>query len=271
MDIERAAVEISAPSDGDNTKLTPKRSIKWWVVAINLACMTAGTIFGPLVLRFYFLHGGSRKWLSSWLQTAGFPILLGPLSLLYKHHRERGTRFIAGPKLLACSAVIGLLIGLDNFMYSQGVSFLPVSTSSLLFSTQLAFTAFFALIIVRQRFTPYSINAVVLMMMGSVLLGIRKSGDRPAGVTNAQYLLGFIIILGAAALLGFLMPCIELTYAKAIKVVNYAVVLQFQLGVSFFATLFCTVGMIVNKDFQVRTPHFILVTKFLKLPMLRAF
>lgn len=251
MDIERAAAPSS--SDVDNNKLPPKRNIKWWLVLINVVCIGVGTIGGPLLTRMYFLHGGSRKWLSSWLQTAGFPILLGPLIFLYKRHQARGIRFIAEPKLIAASAAVGVLIGLDNFMYSHGLSTLPVSTSSLLFSTQLAFTAFFALIIVRQKFTPYSINAVVLMTLGAVLLGMRKGGDRPAGVSNADYLLGFIITLGAAAVLGFLLPCIELIYAKASKVINYAVVMQFQLGVSFFATLFSTIGMIANKDFQVRT------------------
>lgn len=262
MDIERAVERLPTSPNADNTyKLedvtttNKKRKINLWLILVNVACIAVGTIGGPLLVRMYFLHGGSRQWLSSWLQTAGFPIILGPLSFLYVRHRARGQTFFAEPKFLMVSAVIGLFIGLDNFMYSHGLSFLPVSTSSLLFSTQLAFTAFFALIIVRQRFTPYSINAVVLMTLGAVLLGLRKSGDRPAGVSKGEYLLGFIITLGTAALLGFLMPCVELVYAKFSTTINYAVVMQFQLGVTFFATVFSTVGMIANKDFSVRTPE----------------
>ncbi|KAJ8618884.1 hypothetical protein MRB53_015070 [Persea americana] len=76
-----------------------------------------------------------------------------------------------------------------------------------------------------------------------------KSGDRPANVTNGEYLLGFVITLGAAALLGFVLRCIEMTYAKASRAISYTVVMQFQLGVTSFATLFCTIGMIINKDF----------------------
>ncbi|XXG60835.1 hypothetical protein AAC387_Pa04g2648 [Persea americana] len=255
LDIERAEeTQLPTSTNVDTTKLEdatpPKRKINWLLIVMNVTCIGLGTIGGPLMVRLYFLHGGSKKWLSSWFQTAGFPILLVPLSFLYMKHRARGQRFFAEPKLMIASAVIGVLIGLDNFMYSHGLAALPVSTSSLLFSTQLAFTAFFALIIVRQRFTPYSVNAVVLMTLGSVLLGLRKGGDRPANVSNGEYMVGFIITIGAAALIGFVLPCVELAYAKVGKAITYPVVLQFQLGVTFFATVFSTIGMIANKDFS---------------------
>ncbi|XP_068653100.1 purine permease 3-like [Aristolochia californica] len=228
------------------------RSVKC-LLLFNTALSAIGTIGGPLLLRLYYIHGGNRKWVASSLQTAGFPLLVFPLSILFLRHRARGVPFMAEPKLLLSSAAIGLLVGLNNFLYSLGLSSLPVSTSSLLFSTQLAFTALFALIIVRQKFTPYSINAVVLMTLGAILLGIRKSSDRPPAVSNAEYLLGFLMTLAAASLLGFTLPCIELAYAKATKAINYRIVLQFQFGVSFFATVFCTIGMIINKDFAAIT------------------
>ncbi|KAK1302813.1 Purine permease 3 [Acorus calamus] len=44
---------------------------------------------------------------------------------------------------------------------------------------------------------------------------------------------------------------IELTYRKTKTVVTYALVMEMQMVMSFFATAFCTVGMIVNKDFQM--------------------
>ncbi|XP_058099981.1 purine permease 1-like [Magnolia sinica] len=242
--MEEGVPESSSPKE------THKRTVKWWLIALNCILTGVGALCGPLLLRLYYLHGGSRKWLTSSLQTAGFPVLLIPLSIVYMRERARGMQFLLEPKLFISSVVIGLLMGLDNFMYSTGSSFLPVSTSSLLFATQLAFTAFFALIIVRQKFTAYTINAVVLMTLGSVLLGLRKSGDRPANVSNGEYLLGFIIIIGAAALLGFSLPCIELSYAKASKPITYPVVMQFQFCATMSATIFCVIGMIINKDFQ---------------------
>ncbi|KAL5992969.1 hypothetical protein ACLOJK_013889 [Asimina triloba] len=257
MNVESAEAAVAAadgagvqtPDDTCNTT-THKRVINWWLVLLNSAWTAIGTIGGPLLIRLYYLHGGSRKWLTSWLQTAGFPFLL--LILYVLHTRDRANRppKMLEPRLLASSAMLGLLVGLGNFMYSHGLSVLPVSTSSLLFATQLAFTAFFAFIIVRQKFTPYSINAVVLMTLGSVLLGVHKSGDRPPGVSNGEYMLGFVVTLGAAAMLGFVLPSIELAYAKATKAITYPVVVQFQFVVMLFATVFCTVGMAANKDFS---------------------
>ncbi|XP_058096967.1 purine permease 3-like [Magnolia sinica] len=230
---------------------TTKR-IRWKLLLLNCTIMAIGIIGGPLVTRLYFLHGGTRKWIPSWLQTVGFPIQLIPLSIFYVQNRtqERPTKFFAAPRLLIASAGLGLLSGLDNYMYSLGLSYIPVSTSSLLFATQLAFTAFFALIIVRQKFTPYSINSVVLMTLGSIILGVHKSGDRLPGVSNAEYFLGFFVTLGGAALLGFIMPCMELAYTKSSKALTYAGLMQFQIGVGLFATVFCTIGMLVNNDFK---------------------
>ncbi|KAK9096118.1 hypothetical protein Sjap_021615 [Stephania japonica] len=108
----------------------------------------------------------------------------------------------------------------------------------------------FARIIVRQKFTPFSINSVVLMTLGSVLLGLRANGDRPAGVSGKEYLFGFFMTLGSAGLIGFIYPCIELCYAKASRALNFTAVLQFQLNVAIFASLVSFIAMLVNKDFQ---------------------
>ena len=86
--------------------------------SINLLCSAVGYIGGPLILRMYFLHGGSRKWLSSWLQTAGFPILLIPLAYLYLRDQRKfksGSKFFANPLLLASGAVIGVLTRTQQF------------------------------------------------------------------------------------------------------------------------------------------------------------
>ncbi|KAG9457231.1 hypothetical protein H6P81_001739 [Aristolochia fimbriata] len=246
----RAFSPCNVQQEFERIEPSKKRRFKWFLLILNCLLTGMGTTGGPLLLRLYYLHGGQRQWATSWLQTAGFPLLLIPLSVLCIRDRARGVPFMAEPKLLMYSAGIGLLVGLDNFMYSHGLSFLPVSTSALLFSTQLAFTAFFAFLIVKQRFSPYSVNAVVLMTLGAVLLGVRKSGDRPASVSSGEYLVGFLLTLGAALLLGFIFPSIEFAYSKATKTLTHSVVLQFQLGVTFFATVFCTVGMLVNGDFQ---------------------
>ncbi|KAJ6794087.1 purine permease 1-like isoform X1 [Iris pallida] len=234
-------------------KKSQKTVLRRALLVVNFTMMIVGTAGSPLLLRLYFLKGGSRKWLSSWLQTGGCPVILLPLAVSYCYRRGRDPSarpfLITLPLLLACAA-LGVVTGLDDFLYAYGMSYLPVSTSSLLVSTQLGFTALFAFLLVKQRFTSYAINAVALLMFGAVVLGIHSSGDRPEGESRGQYYAGFVMTLGAAALYGLLLPLVELTYAKAKQKITYTLVMEMQLVMGFFATLFCTVAMLVNKDFQ---------------------
>ena len=132
-----------------------------------------------------------------------------------------------------------------------------MSTSAILISTQLIFTVLFPYLLVGQRLAPAAVNAVALLTVGAVLLGLRASGDRPAGVTARRYLLGFALTLAAAAVYGVFMPLVELAYRYCAARggwarLTHAVAMELQLVIGIVATAFCTVGMVVNRDFQVR-------------------
>uniref|UniRef100_A0ACD5Z724 Uncharacterized protein n=1 Tax=Avena sativa TaxID=4498 RepID=A0ACD5Z724_AVESA len=162
------------------------------LLAVNFVLMVVGTACGPLLLHAYFVRGGTRKWLSSLLQTAGWLLLLLPLyaSYLSRHRRCQDTAvFLMTARLLAASVVVGLMSGADNFLYAYSQAYLPVSTSSILISTQLAFTAAFALLLVRHRFTGSAVNAVVLLSVGAAMLGLDAGGDRPPGVSSVNLIL----------------------------------------------------------------------------------
>ncbi|KAK9166248.1 hypothetical protein Scep_001439 [Stephania cephalantha] len=231
---------------------------KWWLLLLYCAFMAIGAIGSPSSQKLYYLHGGNLIWLATWVQSAGFPILLIPLSFTYLINLSKNKS--TGPSskpftfmdsnLFACAAAAGVVLGLSSFFYSSSLRYLPVSTSSLLFSTQLAFTALFAFIMVRQRFTFYSVNSVALMTMGAAALVLQTSGDRSASVGEGEYLLGFLMMMGSMAMSGLMMPLVELGYSKSTVPVNYAVVMQFQVVQSLFANLFCTIGMLINNDFQ---------------------
>ena len=210
---------------------------------------------GPLIMRLYFIHGGKRVWFSSWLQTGGWPIILFPLIITYFNRRaKQGTStklFFMKPPLFIASAVIGILTGFVDYLYAYGVARLPVSTSSLIIASQLAFTAAFAFLLVKQKFTSYSINAVVLLTIGAGVLALHTSNDRPSGETNKEYFSGFFMTLGASALYGFVLPLVELTYKKAKQAITYSLVMEIQMVISLFATILCSIGMLINNDFQV--------------------
>eukprot|EP00257_Ricinus_communis_P024798 XP_025012212.1 purine permease 1 isoform X2 [Ricinus communis] len=199
----------SRPKQQENSK-----HIKILLVVLNCLLMSIGQVGGPLLIRLYYLHGGKRKWLTSWLLTAGFPILILPISSSYMIARARSraptSRLLLTRWLFAASAFIGLLLGLDGYLYSF----------------------------------------VVLMTFGSIILGFHMNGDVPNGESNGKYVLGFFMAVGAAALHGFIMPAVEYTHMNAGMPITFDLVMQVQFLISMFATLFCTIPMIINKDFQ---------------------
>ncbi|KAK8966341.1 Purine permease 1 [Platanthera guangdongensis] len=76
------------------------------------------------------------------------PLLFLPLSFSFLFRRRSDPSAAASlvtKRLFISSAVIGLLTGLDDYLYAYGLHFLSVSTLSVLIATQLAFTALFAL------------------------------------------------------------------------------------------------------------------------------
>ncbi|KAG8379945.1 hypothetical protein BUALT_Bualt07G0142400 [Buddleja alternifolia] len=232
---------------------TSATAMKKIFLIINGVILAVGNCGGPLIMRLYFIHGGKRIWFSSWLETGGWPIILLPLLVNYTRRRittPQTPLFLMKPRVFLAAAAIGTLTGLDDYLYAYGVARLPVSTSALIIATQLAFTAAFAFFLVKQKFTAYSINAVVLLTVGAVILGLHTSGDRPAGESSREYMLGFLLTLAAAALYGLILPLVELMYMKAKQGLTYTLVMEIQLVMCFFATAFCTVGMIINKDFQ---------------------
>uniref|UniRef100_A0A6N2LQZ4 Probable purine permease n=1 Tax=Salix viminalis TaxID=40686 RepID=A0A6N2LQZ4_SALVM len=223
------------------------------LLILNCLILSIGNCGGPLIMRLYFIHGGKRVWLSAWLQTSGWPVILIPLAITYLHRRatDPATKlFYMRTPLFMAAAIVGVLTGLDDYLYASGVARLPVSTSSLIIATQLAFTAGFAFLLVKEKFTYYSVNAVVLLTAGAGVLAMHTASDKPAGESRREYMMGFVMTLGAAALYGFILPLVELTYKKSRQEISYTLVMEIQMIMCLLATVFCTVGMLINKDFQ---------------------
>ncbi|PKI47348.1 hypothetical protein CRG98_032273 [Punica granatum] len=168
---------------GEHEAYPDNTTLKKILLVVNIIILSIGTTGGPLIMRLYFIHGGKRVWLSSWLETAGWPINIAPLTISYIYRRRQWAAATAkgassglapGPVLMkpflfVASAVVGILTGLDDYLYAYGAARLPVSTSSLIIASQLAFTAGFAFLLVKQRFTSYSINSVFLLTLAAVL------------------------------------------------------------------------------------------------------
>nr|GME00364.1 purine permease 3-like [Ipomoea batatas] len=207
---------------------------------LNGTMMCIGSCGGPLLVRLYFIRGGDRIWFSTWISTAGWPITFIPLAAAYYTRRRTTTTktnfFMITRNITLAGAALGVLLGIINYLYTYGISKLPVSTSSLIVASQLAFTAGAAFVLVKQRFTAFTVNAVMLLTIGAGVLAVGSSGDRPAGESKKEYVAAFLMTFAAAALYGALLPCIELTYIKARQCLTYTLVLEFQMVMSLFAT-----------------------------------
>ncbi|KAK1367049.1 putative purine permease [Heracleum sosnowskyi] len=230
-------------------------SVRKAVLILSFIAFVIGNCGLPLLTRLYFIHGGNRIWLTSCLLSAGWPfILVVMIVTLYYRRTTMGDStaklFNMKPRLIFASIFVGILTGAGNYLYAYGISKLPVSTSVLVIASQLAFTSGFAFLLVKQKFSPFSINAVVLLTIGSGVLALHTNSDRPDGESKREYLMGFVMTLGASALWGFILPLIELTYQKAKQVIDFPLVMEIQLYINLFATLFGTVGMLINNDFK---------------------
>nr|QBG82584.1 pup3-like-1 [Papaver somniferum] len=50
---------------------------------------------------------------------------------------------------------------------------------------------------------------------------------------------------------GLLLPLVELLYKKSKQTITFSLVIELQIVIAIFATLFCTIGMLAANDFQV--------------------
>ncbi|KAI3747253.1 hypothetical protein L6452_09706 [Arctium lappa] len=226
------------------------------LLAINYICLFVGSVSSSLLLKFYFNHKGSSLWVSTWVQSAGFPLLLLPIYLPYHLHffrpkqpvNKRRKPFSSFDiKLLSLSFGVGLMLGVSNLCFSWGTSYLPLSTSSLVLSSQLVFTLLLSILIVKQKITFLNLNCVILLTLSCVLLAINSSSDRPEGLTRGKYLIGFLSTVCAGLLFAFYLPVMEKIYQK---VDCYAMVMEMQFLMELTATALATVGMAVAGGFK---------------------
>ncbi|KAK6255289.1 hypothetical protein SCA6_016594 [Theobroma cacao] len=230
----------------DQKAFTNKRYLP--LLLINYACLFVGSLSSSLLSKYYFNHKGSSRWVSTWVQSAGFPLLVIPIFLPYYLfkciERKPFTHFT--PKVLGLSIFIGLMLGINNLLFSWGNSYLPVSTSSLLLSSQLVFNLILSVIIVKQKITFMNLNCVILLTLGSALLAFESSHDKPRGLTRAKYFIGFSATIGAGLLFALYLPIMEMIYKK---VFCYAMVMEMQLVMEIAATALASVGMACDGGF----------------------
>ncbi|KAL3499821.1 hypothetical protein ACH5RR_038914 [Cinchona calisaya] len=241
-------------------KLPTVKHYKWWFrVSLYILFLLTGQSAATLLGRLYYDKGGNSKWMATFVQSAGFPILI-PI-LLYFLQSKKILSSNNDPRkrptvstLLLLFLFFGLFSAGVNLMYSYGLLYLPVSTYSLICATQLAFNAIFSFLLNSQKFTALIFNSLVLLTVSASLLAVQPGNSTK--VSEGKYIIGFLCTVGASAAFSLMLSLSELTLKKVLKIQTFDAVLMMQIFPSFVATCACVVGLFASGEWKTLGSEF---------------
>ncbi|XP_062222404.1 probable purine permease 11 [Phragmites australis] len=234
---------------------SPTKHWHWWLmVALNIFFLIAGQTASTLLGRFYYNQGGNSKWMSTFVQTAGFPVLFIAL-YLFRSKSPSTQSTTSSPetpvaKITLIYIALGLIIAADDLMYSYGLLYLPVSTYSLVCASQLAFNAVFSYVLNAQKFSPLIFNSVILLTFSASLLGVDEDSQGTNDFSHGKYILGFLLTLGASATYSLILSLMQVTFEKVIKRETFSVVLSMQIYTALVATVASLIGLFASGEWK---------------------
>ncbi|XP_047339806.1 purine permease 21-like [Impatiens glandulifera] len=249
-------ISFKSNQETNNPSIQPSKPYKWW---LQLFVYTLFVLFGQsgatLLRRLYYEKGGKSIWLASLLETIGFPILI-PFSFNFKKtgnsingiNKHSSIRTIT--LLLTSYICLGLLQAINNMLYSVGLLYLPVSTFSLLSASELFFTAFFSLLINKQKLTPPIINSLVLLIASSTILIIHgdnnnnNNSERRHTRGSRDYAVGFSSTIIASAVYSLQLSLTQLFFQKVSGSVNFTTVMNMLFNQSLVASCFGAIAIV---------------------------
>ncbi|XVF27380.1 hypothetical protein REPUB_Repub14bG0102600 [Reevesia pubescens] len=231
---------------------------RWFRIALYTIFVLSGQTAASLLTRLYYDQGGTSKWVGSLIQVAGFPILLPYYFISLRKlttpdsttNTTIKTEPASVPLLVGVYVYLGLLLAGNAYLYSVGFEYLPVSTIALISSSQLAFNAFFSYFLNSQKFTPFIINSLLLLTISSVLLVANNRTERPPGVSNRKYIIGFICTILATGAYGLSLASQQLAFRKVIKRQSFKVVMDLVICQSLVASIVTLIGFFVSGDWK---------------------
>ncbi|XP_062227454.1 probable purine permease 11 [Phragmites australis] len=244
---EGPATQEDAPSGSFEVK-----NWRWWfMVAADVLFLIAGQTSATLLGRYYYSQGGSSRWISTFVQTAGFPMLF--FGLFFFPSKSSSTQTNSDTpiaKLALIYIVLGLIIAADDMMHSNGLLYLPVSTYSLICASQLAFNVVFSYVLNSQKLTGLILNSVVLLTLSALLLGVNEEPHGSVGVSRGKYLLGFLLTLGASGTYSLILSLMQLTFKNVIKKQTFSAVLNMQIYTALVASFASLVGLFASGEYK---------------------
>ncbi|MCO5572644.1 hypothetical protein L7F22_026402 [Adiantum nelumboides] len=204
--------------------------------------MLVGFPASRILSRLYYEDGGTSMWLLAWTAVAGWPLTALALLPFFMKRNTVPTRLTW--ELMMAYTVLGLLSAVDNLLYSWAYAYLPASTASLVSASSLPFTAIFAYVLLGKKVTASIVNAIGVITAAAAILALDSSSDRPVGVSNKQYALGFLLDVAGSALHGLIFTLSELIFVKYLGRESIHVILEQQAMVSIVGFTFTTIGVV---------------------------
>ncbi|WJX92829.1 hypothetical protein P8452_74419 [Trifolium repens] len=246
----------------NESSIINKKTRYYLKLAFYAALVLVGQSCATLLGRLYYEKGGKSKWMATVIQLAGFPILLPYYFFISSTKKLMTTNknnniIITNPNqpsifMLAFVYVsIGLIVALICYLFSIGLLYLPVSTFTLICSSQLGFNALFAFFLNSLKFTPYIINSLVLLTISSSLLVFQSdSSSNSTNISKKNYVIGFICTLGASAGYGLVLSLTQLAFKKVIKSENFKAIMDMIIYQSLVATCATLVGLFASGEWN---------------------
>ncbi|KAI9121500.1 hypothetical protein K1719_008533 [Acacia pycnantha] len=233
-----------------------QRSNRWLRITLYTVFVLSGQSAATLLGSLYYEKGGKSKWMGSLVQLVGFPILL-PYYIFSpspsKNPIQNPEKRPSVQKLAFVYVVLGLLGATNCYTYSLGLSYLPVSTLSLICSSQLAFNAFFSFFLNSLHFTPCIINSLVLLTISSILLVFETdsaASDSSTQISKGKYVTGFMCALASAAGYGLNLSLTQLAFKKVIKRETFRAIMDMIVCLSIVATSATLVGLFASGEWK---------------------
>ncbi|KAK2353921.1 putative purine permease [Trifolium repens] len=246
----------------NESSIINKKTRYYLKLAFYAALVLVGQSCATLLGRLYYEKGGKSKWMATVIQLAGFPILLPYYFFISSTKKlittnKNNNIIITNPNqpsifMLAFVYVsIGLIVALICYLFSIGLLYLPVSTFTLICSSQLGFNALFAFFLNSLKFTPYIINSLVLLTISSSLLVFQSdSSSNSTNISKKNYVIGFICTLGASAGYGLVLSLTQLAFKKVIKSENFKAIMDMIIYQSLVATCATLVGLFASGEWN---------------------
>uniref|UniRef100_A0A1J3CHS3 Probable purine permease n=1 Tax=Noccaea caerulescens TaxID=107243 RepID=A0A1J3CHS3_NOCCA len=245
--------------EGEENKVLPQilklNQSQWWIlVLITIFFLISAQAVAVLLGRFYFDKGGNSKWISTLVQTAGFPILYLPLCLLPATSNSTSSSSSSSSSLTILVWIylsLGLAIALDNWLYSSGLLFLSASTYSLLCASQLAFNAVFSYYINSQKFTCWIRISVVFLTVSAGLVSFDDDSNSPSRNSKWSYSIGCLCTLLASLIYSLQLSLVQFSFEKILKRETFAMVLEMQIYTSLVASVVAVIGLFWSGEWNM--------------------